>query len=147
MDSLAKELPRLFVTHAIPLLYRLVGALVLWTIGRFVIHGIRRAAMHSLKKQSFDATVIRYLESALTSALTVLLVLAILGVFGVDTTSFAALLAAAGIAIGTAWSGLLANFAAGVFLVVLRPFRVSDTIAAAGVTGTVAEIGLFATTI
>ena len=67
--------------------------------------------------------------------------------FGIETTSFAALLAAAGIAIGAAWSGLLANFAAGAFLIILRPFRVGDFISAAGITGTVREIGLFATTV
>jgi small conductance mechanosensitive channel len=65
----------------------------------------------------------------------------------VETTSFAALLAAAGIAIGSAWSGLLSNFAAGVFLLVLRPFRVGEEINGGGVTGAVQEIGLFVTTI
>jgi small conductance mechanosensitive channel len=68
-------------------------------------------------------------------------------VCGIETTSFAALLAAAGIAIGAAWSGLLANFAAGAFLIILRPFKVGDFISGAGITGTVKEIGLFATTI
>jgi small conductance mechanosensitive channel len=75
------------------------------------------------------------------------LVIAILGVFGVETTTFAALLAAAGVAIGLAWSGLLANFAAGAFLVILRPFKVGDFISAGGIMGTVKEIGLFVTTI
>jgi small conductance mechanosensitive channel len=71
----------------------------------------------------------------------------VLGVLGVETTSFAALLAAAGIAIGAAWSGLLSNFAAGLFLLTFRPFRVGDVISAAGVTGTVRELGLFVTAI
>jgi small conductance mechanosensitive channel len=77
--------------------------------------------------------------------LNIVLVVAILGFFGVETTSFAAILAAAGVAIGMAWSGLLANFAGGVFLVILQPFKVGDFVTAAGVTGTVEEIGLFAT--
>jgi small conductance mechanosensitive channel len=72
---------------------------------------------------------------------------AILGYLGVETTSFAALLAAAGIAIGAAWGGLLANFAAGVFIVMFRPFKVGDFITAGGVTGTVREISLFTTTL
>lgn len=76
-----------------------------------------------------------------------MLVLAILDIFGVHTTSFAALFAGAGLAIGAAWSGMLGNFAAGVFLQVLRPYKVGDFISAAGVTGTVKEFGLFATTI
>jgi small conductance mechanosensitive channel len=79
--------------------------------------------------------------------LRILLVIAILGVLGIETTSFAALLAAAGIAIGAAWAGLLANFAAGVFLIVLRPFKVGEAILAGGVTGVVREIGLFVTTL
>jgi len=79
--------------------------------------------------------------------LNVALIEAILGYFGVETTTFAALLVAAGVAIGLAWSGLLANFAAGAFLIVLRPFKAGDFITAGGVTGTVKEVGLFVTTI
>ena len=79
--------------------------------------------------------------------LNIVLVLAILGYLGVETTSFAALLAGAGLAIGAAWGGLLANFAAGVFLVVLRPFKVGDFISAGGISGTVEEVGLFVTTV
>jgi small conductance mechanosensitive channel len=85
--------------------------------------------------------------SALSILLRVVLIAGILGMFGVESTSFAALLAAAGVAIGMAWSGLLANFAAGVFLVLLRPFKVGDIITAGGVNGEVKEIGLFATTL
>jgi small conductance mechanosensitive channel len=72
---------------------------------------------------------------------------AILGFFGVETTTFAALVAAVGVAIGVAWGGLLGSFAAGAFLIILQPFRVGDFIAAGGVTGTVKEIGLFVTTL
>lgn len=79
--------------------------------------------------------------------LRIILVVAILGFFGIETTSLAALLAAAGVAIGAAWGGLLANFAAGAFLIVFSPFKVGDFITAAGVTGTVTEIGLFTTNI
>jgi small conductance mechanosensitive channel len=75
------------------------------------------------------------------------LILALLGIFGIQTTSFVALLAGLGLAIGTAWGGLLAHFAAGVFLQVLRPFRVGDYVTAGAVTGTVREIGLFFTKI
>ena len=75
------------------------------------------------------------------------MVVAILGYFGVETTSFAAILAAAGVAIGMAWSGLLANFAAGAFMIVLRPIKVGDFVTVGGVTGTVKEIGLFVTAI
>jgi small conductance mechanosensitive channel len=77
----------------------------------------------------------------------ILVVVAVLGVLGIETTSFAALLAAVGIAIGAAWAGLLSNFAAGLFVMVLRPYKVGDFISAAGVIGEVKEIGLFVTVI
>ena len=79
--------------------------------------------------------------------LNVALIVALLGYFGVETTTFAALLAAGGVAIGVAWGGLLANFGAGAFLVVLRPFNIGDFVTAGGITGTVDKIGLFGTTI
>ncbi|OYU90322.1 MAG: mechanosensitive ion channel protein MscS [Burkholderiales bacterium PBB5] len=103
------------------------------------------AALAAGKK--VDATLTNYLKSILGVVLNIVLVLAILDIFGVKTTSFAALLAGAGLAIGTAWGGLLTHFAAGVFMQVLRPFKVGDFVQAGGVTGTVHELGLFGTTI
>jgi small conductance mechanosensitive channel len=90
-----------------------------------------------------DVTVAKYLATIISGFLTLVLILALLGIFGVQTTSFVALLAGLGLAIGTAWGGLLAHFAAGVFLQVLRPFKVGDYVTAGAVTGTVREIGLF----
>jgi small conductance mechanosensitive channel len=87
------------------------------------------------------------MQNAVGALLNIILVIAILGFFGVQTTSLAALIAAAGVAIGLAWSGLLSNFAAGVFLVILQPLRVGDFVTAGGVTGTVHEVGLFASSI
>jgi small conductance mechanosensitive channel len=147
MDAIIAQLQSLALTSALPYLLKAVGALVLWFLGRTVINGFRRVLNLALQRRQLDATLIRYIESLFSGSLTMLLLLGILGMMGVETTSFAALLAAAGIAIGTAWSGLLSNFAAGVFLLVLRPFRVGDEISAAGVTGVVQEIGLFATTL
>ena len=77
----------------------------------------------------------------------VILILAILDIFGVKTTSFAALLAGAGLAIGTAWGGLLTHFAAGVFMQVLRPYKVGHFVKVGGITGTVKEMGLFGMTL
>jgi len=114
-----------------------------WIIG--IAANIFSRAMAAGRK--FDATLINYLRSILVVILNVVLVLAILSIFGIQTTSFAALLAGAGLAIGTAWGGLLTHFAAGVFMQVLRPFKVGDFVQAGGVTGTVTEIGLFGTTI
>lgn len=124
-----------------------IGALVMWIIGRWAISMVDRMVRHALTKRHVDATLQQYLVSIINVALNILLVIAILGQFGVQTTSFAAMIAAAGLAIGMAWGGLLANFAAGAFLLILRPFKVGDLISAGGAIGVVQEIGLFATTI
>ena len=126
---------------------RLLGAIAIWIVGRWLIGVVLRMMGTGLRKQQIDPTLIRYIHSAVAALLNIVLVIAILGLFGVETTSFAALIAAAGVAIGVAWSGLLSNFAGGVFLVILQPFKVGDFITAAGVTGTVEEIGLFVTTL
>jgi small conductance mechanosensitive channel len=126
---------------------QILGAIVLWIVGRCLIGLIVRFLERALERQKVDPTVLRYLGSAVSVALNIVLVVAILGYFGLETTSFAALLAATGVAIGMAWSGLLANFAAGVFLLILRPFKVEDFIQAGGVMGTVKDIGLFVTVI
>jgi len=126
---------------------QVLGAIVMFVVGRWMIGVVTRLIQKALLREHFDPTLSRFLVSATTVTLNVFLVVAILGQFGVQTASFAALLAGAGLAIGAAWSGLLANFAAGIFLIVLRPFKVGDFITAGGVTGTVQEIGLFVTTI
>ncbi len=126
---------------------RILGAIALWIGGRFAIGVITRTVKGRLVHRHIEPTLTRYIDSILSVVLKLVLFILVLGVFGVQTTSFAAILAAAGIAIGMAWSGLLANFAAGVFLVVLRPFKVGDMIMGGGVTGVVEEIALFVTTI
>ena len=125
---------------------KVLGAVALWIIGRRLIHLGVDLMTRGLRKQPIDQTIVGFIASTVTVTLTVVLIVALLGFFGVETTSFAALLAGAGLAIGTAWSGLLANFAAGVFLIILRPFKVGDFIHAGGITGTVEEVGLFVTT-
>lgn len=125
---------------------KILGAIVAWVAGRWLIGLAVRLIGAGLERgRQIDETLIRYLKSIISALLTLVLVLAILDIFGVKTTSFAALLAGAGLAIGTAWSGLLAHFAAGVFLQVLRPYKVGDFIQAGGVTGTVQELGLLTT--
>src|ERR1700753_3656293 len=126
---------------------QVVGAIVLYIVGRWLISFAIGMVQRGLSKQNIEPTLLRFLGNTLSVILNITLVVAILGYFGVQTTSFAALLAGAGLAIGSAWGGLLANFAAGVFLVVLRPFKVGDFISAGGITGTVEEVGLFVTTI
>lgn len=137
----------LIVTTATDVGIKILAAIAFWVIGRWLIGMVLSMVRTSLERQKVDPTVLRYLGSVITVTLNVLLVIGILGYFGIQTTTFAALIAAGGVAVGLAWSGLLANFAAGAFLVVLRPMKVGDFVTVAGVTGTVTELGLFTTTI
>jgi small conductance mechanosensitive channel len=143
----ASKLDTLFRTYLVPLGWHILGAVVLWIVGGWVINLIRTAFHRALRMRRVDPTLCRYLDASATVALRVLLLIAVLGVLGIQTTSFAALIAAAGIAVGAAWAGLLSNFAAGLFLLTFRPFKVGDFIAAGGTSGTVREIGLFVTSI
>lgn len=127
--------------------FKVVGAIVLYLIGRWLIRLSIRLLSRVLAARHFDATLTRYVVSILDIGLNIVLLVAILGYFGVETTSFAALLAGVGLAVGAAWSGMLANFAAGAFLIVFRPYKVGDYVIAGGVEGTVVEIGLFNTTL
>ena len=127
--------------------WKVAGAAALFLVGRWLISFAMKLLNRALATHDFDVTLTRYLETALRIVLNAALIVAILGFFGVETATFAALLAAGGVAIGVAWGGLLANFAAGAFLIFLRPFKVGDAITAGGITGTVESIGLFATVI
>src|ERR1700692_136980 len=126
---------------------QVLGAIFLYSVGRWLISFSLGLVQKGLARQKIEPTLLRFIGNTISVVLNITLVIAILGYFGVQTTSFAALLAGAGLAIGSAWGGLLANFAAGVFLVVLRPFKVGDFISAGGTVGTVEEVGLFVTTI
>ncbi|MDM0012526.1 mechanosensitive ion channel family protein [Variovorax sp. J22P168] len=128
---------------------KVIGALVAWGVGRWLIGLAQRLAGAALERgKRIDPTLSNYLVSILGVLLNIVLILAILDMFGVKTTSFAVLLAGAGLAIGTAWGGLLTHFAAGVFLQVLRPYKVGDYVTiGGGVNGTVKELGLFGTTV
>jgi small conductance mechanosensitive channel len=144
----AEAVWQLLITQGVSLGIKVLAAMATWIIGRWLIGLALRVFTKALThRKRFDATLAAYLHSIVGVVLNIVLVLAVLDIFGVKTTSFAALLAGAGLAIGTAWGGLLAHFAAGVFMQVLRPFKVGDYIQAGGVTGTVKEIGLFGTTL
>lgn len=131
----------------VPFLFKLAGAIALWIVGGWLIALLMRVLRRTFSRSTLDPTVISYLLNILGAMLRVILVVAILGFFGIQTTSFAALLAGVGVAIGAAWSGLLANFAAGVFMQILRPISQGDFVTAGAVTGTVEEIGMFVTSI
>ncbi len=136
------------MNHGIDFGLKLLGALALWVVGGWLIKFLLNNLLsRGMMRQKLDSTVIGYVVSALNVVLKIVLAIAILGFLGLPTTTFAGLIAAVGLAIGMAWSGLLANFAAGAFLMILRPFKAGDFISAGGVIGTVAEVGLFVTTV
>lgn len=134
-------------TTAIDIALKVAAAIAFWVIGRWLISKVIDMVQAGLNRNHVDPTLTKYLGSVVAVLLNIGLVLGILGYFGIQTTSFAALLAGAGVAIGAAWSGLLGNFAAGAFMLVFRPIKVGDAVTVAGVTGTVKEIGLFGTTL
>lgn len=134
-------------TTAIALATKIAVAIAFWIGGRWLIGRVITVMHKAMNRQHVDSTLAKYVGSIVNVTLNIALVLGILGYFGVQTTSFAALLAGAGVAIGAAWSGLLGNFAAGAFMLILRPIKVGDFVNIGGVVGTVHELGLFGTTL
>lgn len=147
MTDALTSFDRFMAVYLIPVGWKVLGAVILWIVGSWVIRIIGNLSGRGMRAQKLDPTLIKYFDATIRVILKIVLVIAILSIFGIQTTSFLALIAAAGIAIGAAWGGLLANFAAGAFLIILRPFHVGNMVTAGGVTGDVKEIGLFATTI
>ena len=134
-------------TTGVDLAIKVLAAILFWIVGRWLIGKVIALIQAAMGRNNVDPTLTKYMGSIVGVALNIALVLGILGYFGIQTTSIAAMLAGAGVAVGVAWSGLLAHFAAGAFLLILRPFKVGDFISAGGTVGTVREIGLFGTTL
>ena len=124
-----------------------VGAVVLLLVAWIISGIVSRLIRKSLERTKFDDTLTRFFSRLAKWAVLLLAVLACLSIFGVETTSFAAVIGAAGLAIGLAFQGSLSNFASGVMLLVFRPFKVGDVVRVAGETGKVEEIELFTTTL
>jgi len=122
-----------------------VGVLVALFVAWIVAGAVKRSMLAAFEKASFDATLAKFFSNIVRYLILIAAVLGCLGVFGVDTTSFAAVIGAAGLAIGLAFQGTLANFSAGVMLLIFRPFKVDDFVSAGGELGTVVEIELFTT--
>lgn len=126
---------------------KLIGAILLYLIGSWMIGKINSLFRRILTGRNFDPSLQKFLLSVVKVMLTLLLFLAIAGMIGVDITGFAALLAGAGLAIGAALNGSLGNLAGGVMIMVFKPFKVHDMIEAQGMIGVVQEIGIFNTVI
>lgn len=123
----------------------ILKALVILIIGRFIIKFINKAVKSLLIKENITPSLRSFLSSLVNVILIVLLIISVIGALGIQTTSFAALLASAGVAIGMALSGNLSNFAGGVIILLFKPFKIGDYISSANVSGTVTEIQIFHT--
>lgn len=124
---------------------RIIGAIIIYVVGRFVISFVNKLVAGILAKRKIDIGIQTFVKSLVNILLTLLLGIAIIGKLGIETTSFAALIASAGVAVGMAFSGNLQNFAGGVIVLLLRPFKVGDWIECQGAAGTVREIQIFHT--
>lgn len=126
---------------------KVVAALLIFFIGKWVANRVQNILLKLMKKNKIDETLISFVESIVYFILMMVVVLSALSTLGVETTSFAAILAAAGLAIGLALQGTLGNVGSGVLLISFRPFKVGDFVTVGGETGTVAGISIFATTL
>ena len=125
---------------------RILGAIVIFIIGKLLVNWANRLFAKLLQKRKVDASIQSFLKSIINITLLVLLFLAVIGQLGIELTSFAALLASVGVAVGMALSGNLSNFAGGVIILVFRPYKVGDYIeASTGASGTVTDIQIFHT--
>lgn len=124
---------------------RVLGALIVFIVGRFLVSFLNKMVARLLARRKVEPSVQTFVKSLVNILLTVLLIVAVVSKLGVETTSFAALLASAGVAVGMALSGNLSNFAGGLIVLLLRPYKVGDWIEAQGVSGTVREIQIFHT--
>ena len=124
---------------------KLVGAILVWIIGGIVISAIVNGVNKMMEKKNTDPSLRPFLKTLLGSLLKVMLVISVLGMLGIEMTSFIAILGAAGLAVGMALSGTLQNFAGGVMILIFKPFKVGDVITAQGYTGSVSEIQIFNT--
>lgn len=124
---------------------RIIGAVLIFIIGRLLISFLNKMVARLLVKRKVELSIQSFVRSLINILLTVLLIVAVIGKLGVETTSFAALLASAGVAVGMALSGNLQNFAGGLIVLLFRPFKVGDFIDSQGVSGTVREIQIFHT--
>lgn len=125
---------------------KIITAIIIWIVGKWIIGKLMKLFSKTLRKNpNMDETLERFLGNLVKTILMILLIIAILGNLGIDTASFAAILAAAGLAVGLALQGSLSNFAGGVLIMLFKPYKVGDLIEAQGELGVVLEIQIFTT--
>ena len=147
MDSTVDQVVQNIVTLVSTWGLRMAGALAVLILGRFACGVARKAVRRGMEGRGVDASLVPFISNLVYFILLAAVVIAVLGLFGIETTSLVAVLGTAGLAIGLALQGTLANFSSGVMLLLFRPFHVGDYIEAAGAAGTVGEIGVFSTTL
>lgn len=145
--SVSELLPQLVHQYLVPFAIKLVVAIIVLIIGRWVIKLVKKWMANGLMSKHGDVTLHKFLSNLVAVVLNFILIIIIIGILGVNTSSLVALLASAGLAIGMALSGTLQNFAGGVVIIMFRPFKVGDFIAAQGQEGLVKEIQIFNTII
>ena len=126
---------------------KVVGAIIVLIVGRMIAGMLRGGTRRMMTRRGVDATLVPFLSSLIYYLVLAFVVIAVLSVFGIQTTSLVAVLGAAGLAVGLALQGTLSHFAAGVMLLIFRPFRVGDLVEVGGTVGKVEEIGIFTTTL
>lgn len=124
---------------------KILGAIAIWIIGSWVIKKLLKTTKKLMSKRDYDESLQKFLLNLIGWILKIVLIVVILGTLGIETTSFAAILAAAGLAIGLALQGSLGNFAGGVLLMIFKPIKIGDLIEAQGELGVVKEIEIFTT--
>ncbi len=133
------------IEHSAELGFAIIKAVIVFVVGRMFINLLNKLVKNILIKRNFDPSVKSFVSSLVNVTLTILLIISIVGALGVQTTSFAALLASAGVAVGMALSGNLSNFAGGLIVLLFKPYKVGDFIDYQGQSGTVREIQMFHT--
>ncbi|BBO74116.1 mechanosensitive ion channel protein [Desulfosarcina widdelii] len=141
MEDILNKIYQLLTVYGI----KVLAAIAIFVIGRWVAKGVRKLVERVMSKSKVDSTLISFTANLVYIALLAFIVVAALGQLGIQTTSFIAILGAAGLAIGLALQGSLSNFAAGFLLIIFRPFKVGDLIEGAGVFGVVEAIQIFTT--
>lgn len=126
---------------------RILTAIIVFLIGRWIVKKLNRIVLSIMEKKQVEASLFSFTRSLVSITLNFLLIIVIIGVLGIETSSFIALFASAGVAIGMALSGTLQNFAGGIMILIFKPFKVGDVLEAQGQTGTVKEIQIFNTII
>ncbi len=144
-DFTSEDASKYLDEYVIPFAIDLAVAIVIFIVGKIVVNIIVNTIGKLLAKSNYDAMLVDFLKSIVRAILMLFVIIAALNQLGVDTTSLAAILAAAGLAIGLSLQGSLSNFAAGVLLLVFRPFKAGDFVDAGGAMGTIKSIGIFTT--